>query len=119
MASCVHGSLQALRSRSSWAASPAAGIALHRWPSNQLALAQFLGSGSSSAAAAGDRVDELSAELVLALFHSAEEGAPLRPSRNRSLPTSWLDAELLGRSLALACDSGHDDPRAALENLGM
>ena len=114
-ASCIHGTLQALRPGVPWAHSPAAGIALHRWPSNQLALARFLQQrGSAGISCSADQ----SAALVLALFHAAEEGAPLRPVRNKSLPASWLNTELLGRVLAVAqlCDTEH---QAALQQLGI
>ena len=112
-ASCVHSTLRLLRPRG-WASSPATGIALQHSPSNTLALAQFLsqqqGDGSTLA-------PEL--ELSAVLFHAAEEGAPLRPTRNRSLPASWLDPELLGRTLALSAEDDEASARAGLEALGI
>eukprot|EP01043_Picozoa_sp_COSAG02_P041700 COSAG02_NODE_3479_length_6673_cov_3.496197_4_plen_315_part_00 len=120
-ASCIHGTLQALRPGVPWAASPAAGIALHRWPSNQLALARFLQRGTGSAGSSGSGLYD-SAALVLALFHAAEEGAPLRAVRNKSLPASWLDTELLGRVLDVAQQPGRGYEagyRTALEQLGI
>lgn len=112
-ASCVHSTLRLLRPRG-WASSPATGIALQHSPSNTLALAQFLsqqqGDGSTLA-------PEL--ELSAVLFHAAEEGAPLRPTLNRSLPASWLDPELLGRTLALSAEDDEASARAGLEALGI
>jgi hypothetical protein len=128
MASCLHGTLQVLRSAAAWAHSPAAGIALHRWPTNRLALARFLQRGGALSTSGADDEEDALAALALALFHAAEEGAPLRPVRNRSLPASWLDTELLGHTLALAQQQHHHqhpasvvpkDARAALEKLGI
>ena len=130
-AACVHRTLCLLRGRSAWASSPAAGVALHRWPTNQLALATFLqqragtdSKAGETGAGAGD--DGRATELALALFHAAEDGAPLRSCRNRSLPASWLAPELLGRTLALSAsappEGSAEDPklrRAALERLGI
>lgn len=120
-ASCIHGTLQVLRPGVPWAASPAAGIAMHRWPANQLALARFLqrGTGSAGSGCSGDD----SAALALALFHAVEEGAPLRSIRNKSLPASWLNTELFGRVLAVAQQwpgqAGETDCRTALQQLGI
>eukprot|EP01043_Picozoa_sp_COSAG02_P022791 COSAG02_NODE_1195_length_13940_cov_15.482407_4_plen_349_part_00 len=121
-ASCIQGTLQVLRPGVPWAASPAAGIAIHRWPANQLALARFLqrrGTGSAGSGCSGDA----SAALALALFHAVEEGAPLRDIRNKSFPASWLNTELFGRVLAVAQQrSGQareTDCRPALQQLGI
>ena len=66
MASCLHGTLQVLRSAAAWAHSPAAGIALHRWPTNRLALARFLQRGGAlSTSGADDEVVKFLCPLTI------------------------------------------------------
>eukprot|EP01050_Picozoa_sp_SAG11_P015065 SAG11_NODE_1918_length_4070_cov_2.703097_2_plen_320_part_00 len=129
MASSVHLTAKLLTSGTAWVSSPAAGVALQHWPSNCLALRSFCERRSSQhvSGATTIRYGETcaAAELTQALFYAAEEGAPLRPCRNRSLPASWLDAGLLGRALALSVSIGDSSPigsplgRSGLQALGV